>query len=481
MTDVRVREFRPHSLSVPAFSPPSPCVLPAFDPRHIEMLARMLHAAGVRHVRFECADLHGIARSKLVPLARFATVARDGVGIGGGLFRQDIRTNGPPPPAGPTYARAERGDLLLRPDFDTLAVLPWASGVARVLCSAVYPDGTPAPQDPRNILRRLLTELAHAGFAWRAGFEYEFWACDVATGLPAFGDRQYCASLRSRFHPAFVDALLDSLPALGVRPATFHAEYAPGQLELTCEPGVGLATVDAAFGVKGAAKEVALAHGLRASFMTVPDLAESAAGGHVHQSLIALVDDEVSGETGSLTAATRRFLAGQLRHAPALTALLAPTMNCFRRFRPRRFAPTHACWGFDNRSCAARVVGVGSAARIESRIGSAAANPYLAAAGLVAAGLLGLMDNPPLPAPVAGDASAVAGLPPLPTSLNDALHALEADQPLRAMLGEPLVEGFVAAKRLELGRAREAGVAPGTPAWDAGISPWEREEYFEFL
>jgi len=452
-----------------------------------ETVTRLLAAARVRFVRLEFADLHGIARSKILPLEQFPKILRKGTLFYGGMLHSDARGDDLPPAAYPG-APPLLPDFLMIPDLTTLAVLAHAPGTARVVCDLRTADGELAPFAPRTVARRLIAEFAASGFLPRLGFEYEFFLTD-GDRRPAFADRQLAATLRNQFAPAFVATLFDAMTPLGINPTVYLVENAPGQVELTFEAADGLVAPDQAFAFRTTVKELAARHGYRASFMTKPLADEAGSGGHVHQSLASLATGaNVFAPAKAIGAHTRlsdlacHYLAGQLEHAPALTALLSPTVNCYKRYRPHGFAPTNVSWGYDNRQVAIRIpCATGQGTRIENRIGGAAADPYIAAAGLLASGLDGIRRRLTLSPPLVGDATGDPRLAPLPPSLEPALDALAADAPLRALLGEEFVTLFLQVKRYEAAKCRAAVPDYGQPGFDQRIDPWEVAEYGEFI
>jgi glutamine synthetase len=448
----------------------------------VATVARVLAAARVRWVRIEMADIHAIARSKTVPLEKFPTYARKGLNFYGGILLQDA--SGWDIPQG---GRLPPPDFLLRPDLDTLVVLPYAPGEARVLGDLYIDSQTPTPDDPRGVCRRIVSCFLDEGMLPRSGFEYEFYLIDRITRSRAFEDRQICSTIRNNTLPEWRDELLSSLPAFGIEVSTLSVENAPGQFEVTFSPADGLAAADQAFSFRTAVKEVSRRYGYDAPFMTKPYITEAASGCHLHHSLIdprtgrnlfAHADDPLG-----ISQLGWHFLGGLVHHALALIAFLSPTPNDYKRYRPGLFAPTSICWGPDNRSAAFRIpAGAhGAAARIENRLGGAASNPYIALAASLAAGLDGIRRELPIPEPVTVEASLVSGLPELPRSLEDALDALERDRVLWEILGEPFVATYLKVKRWEVTKVKTNCPDYGTAEWYSRIDPYEWREYGELI
>jgi glutamine synthetase len=255
---------------------------------------------------------------------------------------------------------------------------------------------------------------------------------------------------------------------------TFAAnhEFMNSQYEINLRHAPALTAADRAFRLKAAVKDVAAQAGLVATFMGKPFNDQGGSGFHLHVS--ADRDDDNAffdrGDGEGVSDELRRFTAGVLAHAPALMAFLNPTINAYRRIVPDSLAPINVSWGWDNRTAFVRIPAErGRATRVEIRIGDGSANPYLAIAAVLFAGLHGLREELPLPDPVSGDAYTQEAGGSVPLSLEGALDALEADEHLRGAIGDDIVTPFVAMKRFEIERHR---------GW---VSDWERDEYLHHL
>jgi len=436
----------------------------------------------VEFVRMEQTDTHGIARSKTVPARHFMRFAEKGLNFLLGQLGFDVQSGVAP---GTGYLE-DLGfpDSRIKPDLGTFAVLPWADKTARVLCEPYYVDGRPALAAPRLVARTQLDDLQKLGYTLVSGFEYEFYVVDAKTRQAPFPGIQIFATLRNNFDEAVVYDILRNMSALGVDIITSNAEYGPGQMEINFAPAAGITAADHAFTFKNGVKELAQRRGLLASFMTKPYADQSANGCHYHQSLWqgganAFLD--MNAKDG-LSDVCRWWIAGQIEHAPALTAFAAPTVNCAKRFKPWSFAPSNVSWGFENRTVAVRVKAThDDATHIENRLGCGASNPYLVMASSVAAGLDGIRRKLAPKHFVDGVAYGNPSLPDLPTTLELALDALEKDAVLKAALGEEFIKLFLAVKRHEIGKAKAAISAYGTPGFPNMVDDWERAEYFEFL
>ena len=437
----------------------------------------------IEFVRFEQSDTHGISRSKLIPMQHVERFARDGLNFLLGHLGFDAQ-------GGVALGTGYLEDLgfpdsRVFPDLETFRVLPWLDATARLICEPRFYDGRLAAAAPRYVARQQLEALDKLGYRFRAGYEYEFYL-QSGDGTAPYPGIQIFATLRNEFDPAFIRQVIRDLCAVDVDVITSNAEYGPGQQEINFAPGRGIAAADAAFSFKQGVKEIACRHGYLASFMTKPYADQSASGCHFHHSLYRPSDgrnafDDPRGPDG-LSRVARQFIAGQLAHAPALTALFSPTVNCAKRYKLYSFAPVNATWGLENRTVGIRVKGVrGEDTHLENRMPGAASNPYLVLAGTIAAGIDGIRRELEPPAPVAGMAYGMEGVTDLPTGLGQALDALEADTVLREALGEEFIKLFVAVKRHEIEKARTAISYFGEPEFRDKVDQWERDELFEFL
>jgi glutamine synthetase len=447
-------------------------------------LEKQIAADGVEFVRFEQSDTHGISRSKTVPVEHLRHFAEHGLNFLLGQLGFDAQAGVAPN----TGYLEEMGfpDSRIRPDLATYQVLPWADKTARLLCEPYFQDGRPAMAAPRAVAGKLLGDLEAMGYRLFSGFEYEFYLVSQNDRQPPFPGIQIFATLRNNFDEALIYQILRGMRAVGVDIITANAEYGPGQMEINFAPSTGLAAADNAFTFKNGVKEIAQRNGYMASFMTKPYADQSASGAHYHHSLVnAKTGRNVFSSGDRLTELTdvcRWWLGGQMAHAAALCALGAPTVNCYKRYKLYSFAPTNATWGHDNRTVGWRVTGLpGEGAHIENRVPGGASNPYLVMAGVLAAGLDGLKKRIEPPAETTGIAYGLSGAAGLPTRLEQSLAALEADEALRAGLGEEFVKLFLGVKRHEAAKARQNCAGFEAADFNDHVDPWEAAEYFEFL
>ena len=433
-----------------------------------EALAR-LEGDGIQHVRFELPDMHGSARSKQVPVERFAASAREGVNMYGGIVALDTASH---VISGTLYnEEVKYKDQTLRPDLSTLATVPWLDGMAKVICDTEWEDGRPLHAAPRHVARRMLERTAELGFGIESAHEYEFFVLERETHQPLFGGVHIFNNLRNDHLPA-IRALVDSLRTAGIPMLTANAEYAPSQYELVYRHAEGMAGLDNAFTFKNGVKEIVQHAGLTATFMGKPAAGMAGSGCHYHISLI----ERESGQSAfydpenppAMTSTLRHFVQGLIDHGAACTALFNPTPNCYRRLTPHTFAPSNVSWGEEDRSAMVRIKQPGAPGmHVEMRASSAISNPYLCAAGTLACGLLGLSEKRSLVAQSDGPSEDDPSLPPFPVNLEAALAALEADQAMVDLLGEEFVTVFTTMKRAELAR------------FNAHVTQWERDEYIE--
>jgi glutamine synthetase len=424
-------------------------------------------------VRVLYSDLHGVARGKDVPLPELPRIGKHGLCFCTAVMSTDLQHT---PVLG-----GEEGypDLVAMPDLDTLLPLPWEPNVASCLAEIGPVPGGPAPADPRGAVRRAVAGLQELGFTPQIGPELEFFLLERDPASPGGVRRRVdrpsmVYTVGPQVDPnGLIRTLTEQLQSMGLGAYAANHEYMNSQYEINLHHGEAVDAADRAFRLKAAVKDVAAINGLVATFMGKPFNDQGGSGLHLHISLDKDGSngfDDPDAEHG-ISTAMRHFLGGVMRHAPALMAFLNPTINAYRRLVPDSLAPTHANWGWDNRSAFGRVPPErGPATRLEIRVGDGSANPYLAIAVLLQAGLHGLREKIDPPAPVSGDAyRAEDSGDLLPQSLEEALDALQADELLAAAIGPEIVAPFLAMKRFEIERHR------------AYVSEWELTEYLHHL
>ena len=374
------------------------------------------------------------------------------------------------------------GDVLLRPDLGTLRRASWLDRSAIVLCDVATADGSDeVAVAPRSILRRQLERATTAGFTVQAASELEYYVFEDSfrraaesgyTGLTPMGwyleDYHLLQGTREeRFTAELRRHLRDS----GIPVENSKGEWGRGQHEINVAYGEALAMADRHALLKQAAKEIAESLGASITFMAKPAADQAGSSCHIHLSLWrgetnAFAGDERLGPVAG-SDVFRHFLAGWMAHADELLVLYAPTVNSYKRFEDSSWAPTRAAWSFDNRTAGFRVVGSGQSLRIECRIPGADVNPYLAFAAALASGLDGVERHLEPEPMVEGDIYGASSLPRLPRSLAEAVARFEASPFAREALGEDVVEHYAHFYRSE------------QAAFDAAVTDWERQRYFE--
>ena len=427
---------------------------------------------GIEWVRFELPDMHGTSRSKTIPIRHAAGYAERGLNMYGGVSVLDSRSD---VVGGTLYNEEVRyGDQLLFPDPATAAIVPWGDRTARLICDARWHDETPLAATPRHVFRRALDRCRSMGFEPVIGFEYEFYLLDPGTREPLFSGYHIFNTVRNEWVPT-IGRILELMPQVGVDIITSNCEYAGSQWEINFAPGRGLEAPDQAFTFKNGVKEIAKQDGYLATFMSKPISDSAGSGCHTHISLVDSGDGRnVFGDADDpqgITDVCRSFIAGHLRYAKAVDALIAPTVNCYRRRRRHTFSPTNISWGLEDRSALVRVKGGRpESTHIENRGPTALSNPYLVGAALLSAGLAGIESG--LKAPPASGATPAeddSSLEPLPLSPGEALVELEGEPATKEFFGEEFLTAYTAMRRHELSRFAD---------W---VTDWERQEYLELF
>ena len=411
-------------------------------------------------VRFVFVDHAGIPKTKAVHRDSFERRAGAGVGLAKGVLALD--------PSGalhPASGLSPVGECRLVPDLSTLTPLPFARSQAMVSCDMTEPDArTPWDGCPRSALRRVLGRLAERGYRSVASYEAEFYVWGPDGPL----DRTpYAGSFALTAAADFVAELAQTLEEMGIRPEQCHAEVGHGNLELSVGEAEALDAADRRVQVLETIRGVAHRMGLETTMAPKPYLDQAGNGHHLHVSVYEGDDPTLFDASGGLSEAGSGFVAGLLEHLPAVMAFSAPSPNSYQRLAPGMWSSAYACYGPDNREAAVRlaspVAGAESAtANVELKPVDVTANPYLALAAVLAAGMdgmeRGLDPGEPTtvdPATLSDEERAERGIYPLPGSLDESLDALEKDDVLIEALGESLVRTHVAVARAQAEIARE--------------------------
>jgi len=434
-------------------------------------LVRAWKSDGIAHVQFELPDMHGTSRSKLVPIDHVEGYAHKGLNMYGGTVVLDTASS---VVANTLYnEEVNYADQYLIPDLETAIIVPWLDRTARLICEGSWEDGSPQKAAPRWVLRQLLNKADSLGYAVKLGLEYEFYALSPDTSEPYFGGLHIFNTLRNRYIP-LIDQIMDEMPKAGIDLITANCEYAPSQFEINFAPTNGIVAADQAFTFKNGVKTIAHQMGQNATFMTKPFSDTAASGCHVHIGLIKKETGENifldNSDHDGLSSIARQFIQGMMDHTPASMALLAPTINCYSRFKPHTFAPSNISWGPQDRSAAIRAKNSrDDNTHLENRLGTGLSNPYLAIAAVLAAGLIGIENGKEAKTPKAksGPAEENPNYAKLPTTIEESLLALESDKKFSSLLGEEFVQAYMTMRWNEVYRFR------------SHITDWEKQEYLE--
>ena len=445
----------------------------ALTPEQQDVLARA-KTEDVKFVNLQFIDVVGIIKSVTLPVERLQEAFDRGIWFDGSSIEG--------------FTRIQESDMFLVPDAATYRVLPWGSQsgkVARLLCDIFTPNGDPFEGDPRRILRRAVDLAAEQGITYNTGVELEFYLFTPENGRirPAPHDVGGYFDFSPRDEAGLVrQDITRALEEMGMEVEMIHHEVGPGQHEIDFKYADALTSADNALTFRYTVKAIAQRHGLYATFMPKPMFGRAGSGMHTHQSLFKDGQNQFyqASDPYKLSPLAYSFMAGQLQHARALAAIVAPTVNSYKRLVPGYEAPVYVCWAQINRSALIRIPryspGRESSTRLELRCPDPSCNPYLAFAAMLAAGLNGVDHHLSAPAPTEEDVFhwdaerlAQAGIATLPGSLHEALTELAADEVVKGALGNHAYEAFDRAKREE---------------WDeyrTRVTEWEVERYLEIL
>jgi glutamine synthetase len=431
---------------------------------------QILDAADV--VRIIYPDLLGVDRGRDILAGSIPRVADQGL-----AFCRAVYHTSPQGDVAPVSGGLDAGlpDITLRPDLSTLRPVPWEPGLAWCLADSFEVSGQPCAECPRHLVRHVAGQFAELGLVPSVGPELEYYLLAPDPAAPSGWGRYdaepgnvYSAGRRGDPEGQLL-VTLRALRDLGLGATAANHEFGGGQFEVNLEHSGALDAADRAFLLKASVKELARRAGLRATFMAKPFNDDGGSGFHVHLSCADATGRNAFGDPSGpdgLSATARHAIAGILRHAPALAALLNPTINSYKRHGRGSMAPWLVDWGLDNRSALIRVPAErGDGTRLEIRLGDASMNPHVGIAGLLAAAYLGIRDELDPPPPLDGYGYDPARSRPLPPRLPAALDALEADTELSSVLGKSFADAFLAYKRDEVAR------------FDRYVTDWEFREY----
>lgn len=440
----------------------------------LESAKAFLARNGVRYVLAQFVDIHGVAKSKAVPVDHLQDLLTDGAGFAGaGVWGMGMQPH--------------EAEFIVRCDLDTLILTPWIPGYARMMGTGLV-SGKAHPYDTRNILKAQTDRLAQRGWVLNTGLEPEFMLFRReggaivpfdATDTLAKAAYDYRGLARAR---TFLERLTESLQSVGMDVYQIDHEDANGQYEINFKYADALKTADQIIYFKMAAAEIAQDLGAICSFMPKPKSRATGNGMHIHCSIADtegrnLFHDATDPSGMGLSQLAYHFMSGVLHHAAALTALMCPTVNSYKRLvvgntpSGATWAPVFVAYGDNNRTAMVRV----PYGRLELRVGDSGMNPYLASAALIAAGLDGIDRklDPGAPHNVNFYAMSLEeiraqGIGILPQNLNEAIEALRADRFMAEALGEGVINEFIALKQAEW------------TDYHRHVSDWETERYLSF-
>jgi glutamine synthetase len=364
------------------------------------------------------------------------------------------------------------GDFSMVPDFSTMRRIPWLEGTALVLCDVAWNDGTPVRQSPRQVLKAQVEKARALGYEAMFGSELEFFLIKetyaqahaqhyrgLTPSVPYILDYHILAT---SYDEPFIRSVRNNMQAAGMRVETSKGEAWPGQQELNFRYADAVTMADNHVIYKNGIKEMAQQRGCSVTFMAKPDHTWIGSSCHIHSSLWGDGNALFAGESPLF----KQYLAGLVTCAGEFAVFLAPNVNSYKRYAAGSWAPTTLAWGYDNRTCGFRVVGHGKALRVECRIPGADANPYLAFAALLAAGLHGI-ENKLEPPPVFTGNAYESDVKRFPHTLNEAITALEQGTVARSALGTDVVDHYLNYARTE------------QQLFDKAVTCYERERFFE--
>ncbi|MDR7236422.1 type I glutamate--ammonia ligase [Neobacillus drentensis] len=432
-------------------------------------IKRLAVEENVKFIRLQFTDILGTIKNVEIPISQLEKALDNKMMFDGSSIEG--------------FVRIEESDMLLYPDLNTWVVFPWTAEkgkVARLICDIYTPEGKPFEGDPRNNLRRVLREMEELGFTnFNLGPEPEFFLFKL--------DEKGEPSLELNDQGGYFDLaptdlgencrrdIVLELEEMGFEIEASHHEVAPGQHEIDFKYADALTACDQIQTFKLVVKTIARKHGLHATFMPKPLYGVNGSGMHMNLSLFKNGENAFYEPGGDLDMSeiSRQFIAGILKHAPAFTAVTNPTVNSYKRLVPGYEAPCYVAWSSRNRSPLVRIpASRGLSTRVEVRSVDPAANPYLAMAVLLKAGLDGIKNKLTPPAPVDRNIYVMSkeerieeGIIDLPATLDQALDQLKADEVIVSGLGDHIMEHFVEAKEIEWDMFRTV------------VHQWERDQY----
>jgi glutamine synthetase len=427
----------------------------------------------VKFIQLQFTDILGIVKSLTIPVQHLPDSLKYGTWFDGSSIEG--------------FARIAESDMFLKPDVSTYSVMPWLSSedgnTARFICDVYKPDGKPFEGDPRFILKKIIAEAKEMGFEYNTGPELEFFLFKRENGIKALPHDSggYFDLTTDEAYEIRRDMTI-ALEKFGIDVEASHHEVALGQHEIDFRYGDALKTADNAITFRFVLKAIAQKHDLHVTFMPKPIAGINGSGMHVHQSLFGIKTGENAffddSDKYKLSKTAYNFIAGQLNHVKAMSAVISPTVNSYKRLVPGYEAPVYISWARTNRSALIRIPryseGKSQSTRAELRCPDPSCNVYLAFAVMLKAGLDGIKNDITPPDPVEEDVYHFdaaklkeKNIDMLPYSLWQALKELKADKLIQEALGEHMYKRYIEAKTAE---------------WDEfrlHVSDWELDKYLE--
>jgi glutamine synthetase len=438
---------------------------------HQATIAKIVKDENVKHIQLWFTDILGNLKMVEVPDAQLGSIIESGAPFDGSSISG--------------YAEIEESDIVAMPDWSTFKILPWAQGNERtafVFCDVLDRDFNPFPGDPRWVLRRQLARAKKMGLDFFVGPELEYFYFKNAERPELTDEGGYFDVLPADLGNDLRKQTMRTLDRLGIPMEASHHEVAPSQHEIDPHYDEALVMADRVMITRLIVKEVAAHNGVHATFMPKPLHGENGSGMHVHQSLFRGTENAFfsADEPDHMSDIARGYIAGQLVHMREICSLLNQYVNSFKRLVPGYEAPVYISWAHRNRTALIRVPlyikGKESTLRAELRNPDPAANPYLAFAVMLAAGLEGIEKGYELPPGVepniykmSADEREVAGLSSLPNNLYEAITETQRSELVRSTLGEHVFERFVTNKLNEWYEYREQ------------VTDWETRKYLAQL
>jgi glutamine synthetase len=430
-----------------------------------------------KFVSLQFTDVMGTIKNVTIPVTELGEALENGIWFDGSSVEG--------------YTRICESDMYLMPDANTYQLLPWTPAeqrTARIICDVLQPNGEPFAADPRSVLKATVAGCRDMGYTYHVSSEIEFFLFTMREDKPSRRPVPHDVASYFDFSPRDLASevrqdIILALESMGIKVERAHHEVASGQHEINFRYADALTSADNCMAFKYVVKAVAQEHGLHATFMPKPIYGINGSGMHTHQSLFdadgknAFFDAD---DRYRLSRVAYHFIAGQMKHARGLAAIVAPTVNSYKRLVPGYEAPVYICWGQVNRSALIRIPrysnGRDERTRLELRCPDPSCNPYLAYAAMLETGLEGIRHKLTPPPPVeenvydfSDEKLEEMSIDSLPGSLMEALAELERDEVLRETLGEHVYQAFMRAKKTEWDQYRTQ------------VSQWEIDQYLTLL